>query len=158
VRFIDQHAGRRTLDGLRWGVEPICRVLTDQGTPIAPSTYYDARARASRPSRRAARDQDLKTEITALHAANYGVYGARKVWLTLNRQGTAVARCTVERLMGDLGLRGAIRGKVKRTTIGDPTAKRPQGSGHSRGSWAAGGVLTCRSVVGKGGVCDLDVP
>jgi putative transposase len=125
VRFIDQHAGRRTLDGLRWGVEPICRVLTDQGTPIAPSTYYDARARASRPSRRAARDQELKTEITALHAANYGVYGARKVWLALNRRGTAVARCTVERLMGELGLRGAIRGKVKRTTIGDLTAKRP---------------------------------
>lgn len=125
MRFIDQHAGRRTLDGLRWGVEPICRVLTDQGTPIAPSTYYDARARASRPSRRAARDQDLKAEITALHAANYGVYGARKVWLSLNRQGTPVARCTVERLMGDLGLRGAIRGKVKRTTVGDPTAKRP---------------------------------
>ena len=125
MRFIDQHAGRRTLDGLRWGVEPICRVLTDQGTPIAPSTYYDARARASRPSRRAARDQELTTQIIALHAANYGVYGARKVWLTLNRQGTPVARCTVERLMGDLGLRGAIRGKVKRTTIGDPTAKRP---------------------------------
>ena len=57
-----------------------------------------------------------------MHAANYGVYGARKVWLALNREGIAVARCTVERLMAELGLRGAVRGKVKRTTIADPAA------------------------------------
>lgn len=74
VRFIDAHAGRRTLDGLRGGGSPSAG-SSDQGTPIAPSTYYDASARASRPSRRAARDQELKTQITALHAANYGVYG-----------------------------------------------------------------------------------
>jgi len=60
-----------------------------------------------------------------VHAANYGVYGARKVWLTLNREGIAVARCTVERLMAELGLTGAIRGRVKRTTIADATAARP---------------------------------
>ena len=57
-----------------------------------------------------------------MHAANYGVYGARKVWLALNREGIEVARCTVERLMAELGLSGAVRGKVKRTTIADPTA------------------------------------
>jgi putative transposase len=60
-----------------------------------------------------------------VHAANYGVYGARKVWLTLNREGIAVARCTVERLMAELGLAGATRGGVRRTTIADPAAIRP---------------------------------
>ena len=93
-----EHADRLTVDGLRWGVEPICRVLTEHGTPIAPSTYYDAR---DRPSSRADRDEQLKAEITRVHQANYGVYGARKVWLALNREGIGVARCTVERLMGD---------------------------------------------------------
>ena len=67
----------------------------------------------------------LKPEIERVHAANYGVYGARKVWLALNREGIEVARCTVERLMAELGLTGAIRGRVKRTTIADPTAARP---------------------------------
>ncbi len=71
----------------------------------------------------------MKPKIAAVHAANYGVYGARKVWLTLNRErplGAApIARCTVERLMGDLGLAGAVRGKVKRTTFGDPKAVKP---------------------------------
>jgi putative transposase len=71
------------------------------------------------------RDGGLKPEIERVHAANYGVYGARKVWLALNREGIAVARCTVERLMAELGLTGAIRGRVKRTTIADPTAARP---------------------------------
>ena len=67
----------------------------------------------------------LKAQITRVHAANYGVYGARKVWLALNREGIAVARCTVERLMAELGLTGAVRGKTKRTTIADPAAARP---------------------------------
>ena len=71
------------------------------------------------------RDETLKAQITRVHAANYGVYGARKVWLALNREGIAVARCTVERLMAELGLTGAVRGKTKRTTIADPTAPRP---------------------------------
>jgi putative transposase len=123
VRFIDEHADRVTGDGLRWGVEPICRVLTEHGTPIAPSTYYDAKARRKSP--REARDEQLKAAIGQVHADNYGVYGARKVWLALNRGGTAVARCTVERLMADLGLHGARRGRRVRTTIADPAAARP---------------------------------
>ncbi len=78
-----EHADRRTVDGLRWGVEPICRVLTEHGTPIAPSTFYDARDRTSA---RAQRDEQLRADIARVHAANYGVYGARKVWLALNRE------------------------------------------------------------------------
>jgi putative transposase len=122
VSFIAAHADRRTDDGLRWGVEPICRVLTEHGTPIAPSTFYDARGRTSS---RADRDEELKAEITRVHQANYGVYGARKVWLALNRAGIGVARCTVERLMRELGLEGAHRGRRRRTTIVDPAAARP---------------------------------
>jgi putative transposase len=91
--------------------------------PIAPSTYYDQVNRE--PSRRRARDEVLASEIVRVHAANYGVYGARKVWLALNREGITVARCTVERLMAELGLSGATRGKAKRTTVPDPTAPRP---------------------------------
>jgi len=91
--------------------------------PIAPSTYYDQVNRE--PSRRELRDEALKPEIMRVHAANYGVYGARKVWLALNREGIGVARCTIERLMTELGLSGAIRGKARKTTIADPTAARP---------------------------------
>jgi putative transposase len=116
VRFIDGHKAR-------FGVEPICRVLTEHGCPIAPSTYYDAARR--RPSARALRDERLKAAITRVHQDNYGVYGARKVWLQLNRDGIPVARCTVERLMRELGLAGARRGKPKRTTVPDPAAARP---------------------------------
>ena len=91
--------------------------------PIAPSTYYDQANRE--PSRRPRRVEALKLEIGRVHAANYGVYGARKVWLTLNREGIDVARCTVERLMDELGLSGATRGKARETTIADPAAARP---------------------------------
>ena len=91
--------------------------------PIAPSTYYEQVARE--PSRRQLRDAELCEHIARVHAANYGVYGARKVWLALNREGIAVARCTVERLMTQLGLAGAVRGKARRTTIADPAAARP---------------------------------
>jgi putative transposase len=122
VRFVAEHADRRTVDGLRWGVEPICRVLCEHGTPIAPSTFYDARDRRSD---RAARDEELKAEVGRVWTANYGVYGARKVWLALNREGTPVARCTVERLMRELGLEGARRGKRQRTTVPDAAAARP---------------------------------
>ncbi len=108
MRFILEHADRVTVDGLRWGVEPICTVLTEQGTPIAPSTYYGARSRV--PSRRAARDARLKVEITRVHAASGGAYGARRVWLALRGEGVDVARCTVERLMRGLGVQGAHRG------------------------------------------------
>ena len=116
MRFISGHKAR-------FGVEPICRVLSEHGCPIAPSTYYDAAGRP--PSARARRDERLKAAITRLHQANYGVYGARKMWLALNRQGIPVARCTVERLMRELGLAGARRGKRQRTTVADSAAARP---------------------------------
>ncbi len=116
MRFIEAHKSR-------FGVEPICTVLSEHGCPIAPSTYYEARHRAV--SARAARDADLKVKIATAHKDNFGVYGARKVWLTLNREGTPAARCTVERLMKDLGLQGARRGKRVRTTIGNDAAARP---------------------------------
>jgi putative transposase len=126
VRFIDEHKDRRVGDGLRWGVEPICAVLSEHGCPIAPSTYYEARAATRVPSAQMVRDEILKDHIGRVHAANYGVYGARKVWLALNREGVAVARCAVERLMRELGLAGARRGKKVRTTVPDPAAARPK--------------------------------
>jgi putative transposase len=116
VRFISEHKNR-------FGVEPICRVLTQHGWPIAPSAYYDAARRA--PSARAVRDEQLKAAISRVHQDNYGVYGARKVWLQLNREGTPAARCTVERLMRELGLAGARRGKRVRTTVPAADAARP---------------------------------
>jgi putative transposase len=122
VRFINEHKDSRVTGGLRWGVESICAVLSDHGVRIAPSTYYDHIAR--RPSRREISDEDLKPQIRRVHEHNFGVYGARKVWLQLNREGIPVARCTVERLMRQMGLSGALRGTVRRTTIADPTAER----------------------------------
>lgn len=116
VDFIREHADHQPADGgLRWGVEPICAVLSEHGVKIAPSTYYEWKDRL--PSRRDQRDQELCEHIARVHQANFGVYGPRKVWLALNREGIPVARCTVERLMAQMGLRGAVRGKVKRTTI-----------------------------------------
>ncbi len=122
VDFIREHAGHREDGGLRWGVEPICAVLTEHGLQVAPSTYYEHVGRT--PTARERRDTYLVEEIRRVHTANYSVYGARKVWLQLNREGVPVARCTVERLMRDAGLHGAVRGKVKRTTIADPAADR----------------------------------
>ena len=109
--YIDAHRDR-------FGVEPICRALQ-----FAPSTYWSAKRRA--PSARSRRDEELKVEIARVHAENFGVYGAPKVWAQLNREGHRVARCTVERLMRELGLCGAVRGKPRRTTIADDTAERP---------------------------------
>jgi putative transposase len=122
VRFIAEHAGHRVGDGLVWGVEPICAVLTQHGCPIAPSTYYEARKAV--PSARAVRDEWLSVKIAECYRRNRSVYGPRKVWMALNRSGIEVARCTVERLMGDLGLVGAVRGKKVRTTVADPQAQR----------------------------------
>lgn len=123
VEFIHANADRRD-GGLRWGVEPICAVLSCEfGIKIAPSTYYEYLHR--QPSARDRRDEQLKAEIVRVHRENFSVYGARKVWLELNRQGIPVARCTVERLMAELGLAGVVRGKTKRTTIPDPEAERP---------------------------------
>ena len=109
IRFVDEHKERRTLDGLRWGVEPIC-----EASQFAPQTYYAARNRP--PSARALRDEVLEPEIERVFDDNYRVYGAPKVWTQLNREGFEVARCTVERLMAKLGLRGAIRGNKPITT------------------------------------------
>lgn len=111
TRFIDTH---RT----RFGVEPICRVLQ-----FAPSTYYAACKRG--PSVRQQRDEQLSVEVQRVYRAHFGVYGARKVWRQLLREGMAVARCTVERLMRALGLSGAVRGKGRRTTVPAETAQRP---------------------------------
>jgi putative transposase len=102
----------------RYGVEPICRML-----PIAPSTYYQ-HTKGPR-SARAVRDAQLKVEIRRVHGEHFGVYGARKVWRQLHREGIAVARCTVERLMGELGLEGVRRGKPRRTTTPDTSTTRP---------------------------------
>jgi putative transposase len=132
VGFIEKHVGGRYADadgqGLRWGVESICAQLTELGAKIAPATYYEHRSRT--PSKQELRDEQLRPKIAAAHAANYGVFGARKLWLTLNRErdldAAPIARCTVERLMAELGLTGAVRGKVKRTTISDPTSAKPR--------------------------------
>ncbi|MDV6207281.1 IS3 family transposase [Rhodococcus erythropolis] len=80
----------------------MCRALSEHGCSIAPSTYCEARNRSA--SRRAVRDEELKIEVSRVHAQNYSVYGARKVWLEMRRESIDVARCTVERLMGVLGL------------------------------------------------------
>jgi putative transposase len=89
IAYIDRHKDR-------FGVEPICRLL-----PIAPSTYYARKQRP--PSARAVRDARLKAEIRRVYDDNFGVYGVRKVWRQVHREGIPVARCTVERLMGELG-------------------------------------------------------
>jgi putative transposase len=116
VRFISEHKSP-------FGVEPICRVLTEHGFKIAPSSYYDAARRA--PSARAVRDEQLKVAISHVHQDNFGVYEARKAWLAVNREGTQVARCSIERLMRELDLHGALRGKRIRTTVPAAAAARP---------------------------------
>jgi len=117
VSFIDENRGE-------YGVEPICAVL-----PIAPSTYYERKAEEVEPSRRSARarrDEELKQEIIRVWNANFSVYGARKIWKQLRREGIEVARCTVERLMRELGLAGVTRGnRFKVTTQPDGGAERP---------------------------------
>ncbi len=111
TRYIDQH--RDTL-----GVEPICQVLA-----VAPSTYYAARSRP--PSARAIADEVLKPEISRVHTANFEVYGVRKVWRQLCREGIGVGRDRVARLMDDLALRGATRTRRIRTTVPAAVATRP---------------------------------
>ncbi len=122
MRFIAEHKDR-TDGGLRWGVESICRVLGEHGASIGPSTYYEAAARP--PSARTLRDADLRVAIARVHEANYGVYGPRKIWLALNREGMPVARCTVERLMREMNLVGARRGKRVVTTQPGRGSARP---------------------------------
>ena len=112
ILFIDTHRER-------FGVEPICRTLQ-----FAPSTYWSHKRRPV--CARTIRDGELKDEIMRVFNNNFGVYGAPKIWAQLNREGIPVARCTVERLMRQLGIQGAVRGKPKRTTIAaDDTTVRP---------------------------------
>ena len=116
IAFVDDHRAA-------YGVEPICKVL-----PIAPSTYHEHVARRADPSRlppRARRDAELQGEIRRVFEENLGVYGVRKVWRQLRREGVAVARCTVARLMRGMGLAGVLRGKRVRTTVGDKAAPCP---------------------------------
>jgi transposase InsO family protein len=116
IAFIDDHR-------VTYGVEPICKVL-----PIAPSTYHDHVAKRHDPSKlsaRAKRDAVLKVEVRCVFEENFRVYGVRKVWRQLRREGSGVARCTVTRLMRQMGLEGAIRGKPVRTTVRDKAAPCP---------------------------------
>ncbi len=116
IGFIDDHRAA-------YGVEPICKVL-----PIAPSTYHAHAARRADPAKlpaRARRDATLKEDIQRVFQENFEVYGARKVWRQLRREGRDVARCTVERLMRDLGIQGVVRGKPARTTVSDKSAPCP---------------------------------
>ena len=118
MRFISEHKDK-------FGVEPVCRVLSEHGWKIAPGTYYAA---VKRPlSARSLRDAQILTAIVRLRQAGYEeVYGARKTWRELNRRGIRVARCTVERLMREHGLEGVRRGKAPRTT------EQGTGAGHER--------------------------
>ena len=116
VSFIDAHRGTH-------GVEPICKVLR-----IAPSTYYERLAKRAHPARlsdRARRDQALRPEILRVFEGNWRVCGVRKVWRQLGREGFEVARCTVTRLMKDMGLQGIIRGRPHRTTVPDKKVPCP---------------------------------
>ena len=116
VSFIDENRES-------YGVEPICDVL-----PIAPSTYYAHKVCEADPTLRsvqAQRDEVLRGEIRRVWEQNFQLYGVRKVWRQLNREGIGVARCTVARLMGNMGLRGAVRGRRFKTTVADELAERP---------------------------------
>ncbi len=111
TRYIDAHRER-------FGVEPICQTLQ-----VAPSTYYAAKSR--RPSSRRVRDVELKLEVSRVHRDNFRVYGVEKIWRQLVREGIAVGRDRVARLMRDLGLAGAVRGKKVRTTVPGDVGARP---------------------------------
>ena len=117
MAFIDEHRER-------FGVEPICRVLSEHGCKIAPNTYWVFKKRAR--SSRSIRDEQLAVEIVRVYEENLFVYGADKIWAQLNREGIRVARCTVERLMRVQGLSGARRGKAFTTTTrSDDHQQRP---------------------------------
>jgi len=116
VSFIDEYRAAH-------GVESICAQL-----PIAPSTSYEHKVRQADPARlppRVQRDIELSREIRRVYEENFQVYGARKVWRQLGREGIVVARCTVERLMHSMGLEGVVRGKRCRTTVGDDRLDQP---------------------------------
>jgi putative transposase len=117
VAFVDAHREQ-------YGVEPICAQL-----PMAPSTYYEHKARQADPTRapaRVRRDRELESHIQRVWEDNFQVYGVRKTWRQLNREDIAVARCTVARLMARLGLRGVVRGRQFKTTVPDAALARPE--------------------------------
>jgi putative transposase len=109
VAFIDEHREA-------WGVEPICNVVR-----IAPSTYYRLKSLEKAPEKRSPRqlrDTSYKAQILRVWKENHEVYGARKIWRQMQREGVPIARCTVERLMNAMGLKGVTRGKaIKWTTV-----------------------------------------
>jgi len=111
TRYIEAHRDR-------FGVEPICQTLQ-----VAPSTYYAVKSR--RPASRRVRDAELKRDVSRVHRDNFGVYGIEKIWRQLLREGIAVGRDRVARLMRDLGLAGAVRGKKARTTVPGDVGARP---------------------------------
>lgn len=117
VEFVDSHQAE-------YGVQPVLQALEDTPAQIAPSTYYAAKTRPA--SARSRRDAALIEMIKQIHAENYGVYGARKIWHELQRRGVRVARCTVERLMREIGLRGLLRDKSPRTTRPAAETDRPR--------------------------------
>ncbi len=153
--FVDDHRDK-------YGVEPICAEI-----PIAPSTYYEQKAREVNPDRlpaRAKRDAELELEVRRVWEENFRVYGARKVWRQLNREQIPVAKCTTERLMRKLGIRGVVRGKGYKTTIPDLLAVRPAdlvertfSASHPNQLWVADitYVATWRGVVYTAFVIDV---
>ena len=117
VAFIDAHRQE-------YGIESICAQLS-----MAPSSYYEHKARQADPSRapaRVRRDRELERHIQRVWEENFQVYGVRKTWRQLNREDIVVARCTVARLMGRLGLRGVVRGRQFKTTVPDSALARPE--------------------------------
>src|SRR6056297_3452283 len=147
IRFIEDHRDAH-------GVEPICRVL-----PIAPATFYDHLAKRADPSRlsdRAPRDTELKPEIERVFKENLSVYGVRKVWHQMRREGFDVARCTVARLMNDTGIEGVVRGKRPTDNDSRQGAAVPigqgeppvPGTGHQTcsGRWTSLGVIDSRAL------------
>jgi putative transposase len=125
VAFIDKFRAYQELGGLIWRVEPICEVLTKScGISVSPSCYYAFKKRGK--SAREVEDERLSARIEVIYAANYSCYGVRKMWHALLNAGEKAARCTVGRLMKRLGLHGAARGKVKRTTAADRNANHAE--------------------------------
>src|SRR5690606_28540398 len=116
MSFIDSH--REEL-----GIEPICRELA-----IAPSSYHEHAARLADPDKRPARarrDDEMRAQIKRVHESSFGLYGTRKVWHQLRREGVVIAKCTVERQMEDMGLEGVQRGKKANTAVSEPKAPCP---------------------------------
>lgn len=126
MEFISAHQHQRVgADGLKWGVESMCAVLSEYGVTIAPSTYYAHRARCG-PAKADWVDAQVIDAIYRLRRSNplYRVLGARKTWIVVRANGLDVSRCVVERVMREMGWRGACKRRRVRTTIADPAATR----------------------------------